>query len=402
MDIHNNIDFEWDALVAEDMRLKRIPNPQLLSKYNAKVWNYDSGAEEMYLMYENSLPIANKELSVGECREIVSIISINNTEMVVSLSGMANAVIQIEKEKTFFQGIGMDKDSFIEWMKSYPGAAEEFIGKEGRKVIIENVKPYVLASLGKGHFESLRTELFEEIKNPSTAYSAKIISRNGGGFLVSVSGIEGFLPGSLAAANIVRDFEDLIGKEVYVMVEDYLRDARTFVFSHKKYLAHILPSKIEQLSLLEKYEGLITGTAKFGIFVEFNEIFTGLMHISKMTPALRDDFKAGVFKPGQKLAFWIKEIAADKKIILTDEDPLIRQRELDDFREKNLGIITGGEVVAIQPFGTLVKLQKDIVGLISQKEIKSKNKKYAIGEHVMVTVERVQNDKIFLTIPNES
>ena len=61
----------------------------------------------------------------------------------------------------------------------------------------------------------------------------------------------------------------------------------------------------------------------------------------------------------------------------------------------------GGEVISVQPFGTLVRLQKDIVGMISQKEIKNKKKKYNVGDKVMVTIERVHNDKIYLTIPNE-
>lgn len=398
---NNTPDLEWDALVAEDLRIKRVVNQHLLEKYDAKVWNHEESAEEMYLMYMNALPTENKELQIGESRLIVSVVSITDDEMIVSLSGMADVVINLEKEKPFFTGIGMDQESFVQWMKEAPGASAAFIGAEGRKVIIEAVKPYYMGSLSKGHFESLRNELFAQIRKPSVAYIAKIISRNGGGFLVNVSGIEGFLPGSLAAANVVRDFDTMLGKEVYVMVEDFLKDAGTFVFSHKKYLNYILPSKIAELSLEEKYEGTITGTAKFGIFVEFNELFTGLIHMSKMTPELRDEFKQGQFVSGQKISFWIKEITSDKKIILTDEDPSVRQKEIDEFREKNLGIITGGEVVSIQPFGTLVKLQKDIVGLISQKEIKNKKKKYAIGDQVMVTVERVFNDKIFLTIPNE-
>jgi ribosomal protein S1 len=352
-------------------------------------------------MYEKRQITGSKEPEVGECRAITSIVSIDDSELIVTLSGMIDAVIQLDKEKTFFKSIGMDKDGFVNWMKNEPGSHVSFVGTEGRKVIIENVKPFTIASLSRGHSQAIRDEFFAQIAEPTSAYIAKIISRNGGGFLVNVGGIEGFLPGSLAAANVVRDFESLLGKEVYVMVEDYLKDAGTFVFSHKKYLSHILPAKIAELSLEEKYTGTVTGTAKFGIFVEFNEIFTGLIHTSKMTPEMRETFKVEAPISGSEISFWIKEITPDKKIILTDEDPSIRMREIEEFKEKNLGIITGGEVVSIQPFGTLVKLQKDIVGLISQKEIKTKKKKYAVGEHVMVNVERVHNDKIFLTIPNE-
>ena len=99
------------------------------------------------------------------------------------------------------------------------------------------------------------------------------------------------------------------------------------------------------------------------------------------------------------MEFWIKEINNDKKIILTDEDPSIRQKEIADFGESNVGTVRGGEVISVQPFGTLVRLQKDIVGLISQKEIKSKKKKFNVGDTVMVTIDRVQNDKIYLTLP---
>jgi predicted RNA-binding protein with RPS1 domain len=393
-------DFSWELIEAQDKQLKGIPNPELLKKYGARVWNHTPQAEDLYLMYTNALPTGSKEPRIGECLKITSITSVNDREMMVMLSGMIDAVISLEKEKSFFRSVGMTKEEFVDWI-STEEARFSFLSGEGRYVIVENTKPYIIASLSAGHVEGLKKEFFDQIKDPTSAYIAKIIKRNGGGFLVNVNGVEGFLPGSLAAANIVRDFDSMLGKETYVMVEDYLKDAGTFVFSHKKYLTYILPSKIAELSLEEQYTGTVTGTAKFGIFVEFNEIFTGLIHTSKMTPEMRTAFKNGEFSPGNEVSFWIKEITSDKKIILTDEDPSIRMREIEEFKEKHLGVITGGEVVSIQPFGTLVKLQKDIVGLISQKEIKTKKKKYTVGDHVMVNVERVHNDKIFLTIPNE-
>ena len=163
-----------------------------------------------------------------------------------------------------------------------------------------------------------------------------------------------------------------------------------------------MPLKIDDLDLEKKYTGTITGLAKYGVFIEFDEIFTGLLHSSKMTPEFKEKFKAFEFTPGDKIDFWIKEITSDKKIILSDEDPSFRHKELEDFKEQNLGIIRGGEVISIQPFGALIKLQKDIVGLISQKEIKMKKKHFNVGDTIMVTVDKVYNDKIFLSLPNES
>ena len=86
---------------------------------------------------------------------------------------------------------------------------------------------------------------------------------------------------------------------------------------------------------------------------------------------------------------------------MTDENPAIRSAEIEEFKEKNIGVIKGGEVISVKPFGTLVKIEKDIVGLISQKNMKIHNKKYNVGDKVYVTIEKVQNNKIFLQIPNE-
>lgn len=394
--------FDWTIAEAYDKQVKGVANPMLFEKYGAKVWNHSAQAEELYMAYEKSQFSGSKEAEVGKCLRITSILAVNEKEMLVSLEGMIDATIHLEKEKVFFKSIGMTKATFLEWITGVDGAKESFLAGNGRYVVVENILPHVMVSLTGGHIESLREEFYKEIKKPTSAYIAKVISRNGGGFLVNVNGLNGFLPGSLAAANIVKNFDDLLGQEVYVMVEDYLANVGTFVFSHKKYLSHIMPSKMAELSLTESYTGNVTGVAKFGVFVEFNDIFTGLIHTSKMSARMRDDFKSGEFSAGMPVTFWIKEISADNKIILTDEDPAIRNREIEDFKEKNLGIITSGEVVSIQSFGALIKLQRDMVGLISQKEIKSKKKAYTVGDSIMVNVERVHNDKIFLTIPNEN
>ena len=54
----------------------------------------------------------------------------------------------------------------------------------------------------------------------------------------------------------------MIGKEIPVMVEDFLRESSTFVFSYKKYVNKVLPQKIEDLDRDKKYSGTVTGTAK--------------------------------------------------------------------------------------------------------------------------------------------
>jgi ribosomal protein S1 len=388
--------FNWEQHEAQQ---KRIPNKAILEKYGDVVCNHEPYALEFYEKVFLGIDAANKEASLGEKRKILDVFRVDEKEISVMLNGFIDAVLEPKAEKHFCELMNITPSGLVEWLKTDEGKSA-FLQQE-HYVVIDQVTPYVKGSISKGHENKIREEFYTQITECTSAYIGKIKEKNGGGFIIKVQGIDGFLPGSLAATNIVRDFDSMIGKEIPVMVEDYLKDSSTFVFSYKKYVNHVLPSKIEELDLDKKYAGTITGLAKYGIFVEFDEIFTGLIHRSKMTPEMESKFTKREFTPGEEVTFWIKEITNDKKIILTDEDPTIKRMELEDFKKNYLGSIKGGEVVAVQPFGTLIKLQKDIVGLISQKEIKSKKKSFNVGDTVMVSIDRVHQDKIFLSIPNE-
>jgi predicted RNA-binding protein with RPS1 domain len=390
-------ELEWDVLATNG---KLIPNKKLSSKYKTNIYCHEAYAEDLAKLYENITEVANKEPKNGEMYKIVDVRVGKERNLNVTLTGFIDAVINLEQEKKFFSMLGITEGDLVLSLSDEEGR-RNFIAQD-YCTIVEMVKPYVKVSLYEGHLKHIKDEFFSQIAKPTSAYYGKITGKNQGGFIISVQGIDGFLPGSLAAANIVRDFDSMIGKTVPVMVEDYLTESSTFVFSYKKYLTHVLPTKIEELDVEKKYTGTITGLAKYGIFVEFDEIFTGLLHSSKMSSVLKDKFKNFEFNAGDEIEFWIKEITPDKKIILSDEDPSFRRKELEEFKEQNIGIIRGGEVVSIQPFGALVKLQKDIVGLIAQKEIKTKKKFFNVGDTVMVSIDRVHNDKVFLSLPNES
>jgi len=391
-------EFNWNALTSFRDR-KKSPNPEIFEKHGVKIYNNEPYALDFFEAVFLGREIESKEPKINEARRIVSVNSVSDTTILVSLTGYIDAIIDVKNEKHFCSLHNLTTQEFVDWLNTETGV-ESFLD-HGYQVVIESINPYVKVSLSKGQTIKIKSEFFDQIKKPTSAYVGKIMEKNGGGFIIKVQGVDGFLPGSLAATNIVRDFDAMIGKEIPVVVEDYLKESSTFVFSFKKYVSMILPTKMAELSMEDKYTGAVTGVAKYGVFVEFEDIFTGLIHTSKMTPEYKERFNTGGFKPGMPVDFWIKEITNDKKIILTDEDPSIRRAEIEDFKDKNLGTTKNGEVIAIQPFGTLVKLQKDIVGLISQKEIKSKKKVFNVGDNVLVSIDRVHNDKIYLTLPNE-
>lgn len=78
-----------------------------------------------------------------------------------------------------------------------------------------------------------------------------------------------------------------------------------------------MPAKLELLEVGQVYEGIVTGTKKFGIFVEFEKIFTGMIHHTKigLNKELSNQFNQGLIKEGDKIMVEIDSIKG-KKIVL--------------------------------------------------------------------------------------
>ncbi len=248
-------------------------------------------------------------------------------------------------------------------------------------------------------------QFFKEIKLNSKHYVAKVLDKNNGGFLVDVDGVPAFLPGSLASANKIVNFDKLIGKEVNVMFEDYLTNLDTFIVSNKKYIQYVLPIKLENLKVGNWYKGKITGTIEFGIFVEFEDIMTGLLHYSEMNDEIIERFKNKGYRAGDTIDFLIKEITKDNKIILStkEKNSLV---SITEFKEENEGKVIDGTITAIKyNIGSFVEFKyKDtsFTGLLHVK-FNTNQDKFKIGDNMPFLIAKVDDktNKIFLRLPKK-
>lgn len=391
--------FDWDAYEASCPGVRRKQfNQRVAEKYpDARVYSREPYALELYEKMMG-YPVTSKDFEDGDVIKVTGV-KVKDSETVhFSLVNGLELEFEMQKEKKFCDIYNINPYACEEMTQEW---INEFV-ESNVYVSLSTKGNNIKGNLLKGHEVKVTNDFVNQINNPTSAYIANVISRNKGGFMVDVMGVTAFLPGGLAAANKIVDFEEYMNKDIPVMIEDYLKDTNTFIVSNKKYIKHILPSKISELDHSAKYTGYVTGTAKYGIFVEFDEIFTGLLHYSKMTPDTRSKFKNREFRPGDELIFWIKEVSKDNRIILSEEDPAERLNQIDEFKSKNLGVVKNGKVVSIKPFGTLVKLEKDIIGLVSKKELKAKRKVFEVGDDIVVTVDDVQKDKIYLSLIDET
>lgn len=203
--------------------------------------------------------------------------------------------------------------------------------------------------------------------------------------------LPGFMPNTLAGINKLSSPESIVGKTFEVMIESFSRDEGTYIVSRRKYLQTLIPQAIKELKYGEVYTGSVTGTTQFGVFVEFNECLTGMIHKTNINPDWSERIQQ--ISPGFEIQFYIKEIIKDK-IILTQ---ILRESLWDSIK---VGQTINGKVRDMKPFGALIILDEETNGLIHTSELEKTSRKLTAGEDVKVKVIAVDrmNRKIFLSV----
>lgn len=361
-----------------------------------KVFSREPYAQEQFDLYNQSISKSiKKDLSKGDCVAVVEISHIDKDKMTIELLGGLSVDIDLNREKRFIQIYGYQNPSEFANVLANPEIRKNFVSSGFYAFVMES-SPSLKISLWQGHIKKTKEDFMEQVYSPSKAYVAKVLSANRGGYFVEVQGVEAFMPGSLAAPNKIADFQTLVGKEVIVMIEDFLTEMNSFIVSHKKYIEHVLPKKISELNMNSIYSGTITGTSKYGIFVEFGEIFTGLLHHSKMKEITAEKFKNREFKAGDTIEFYLGEITRDNRIILTEESPGEKKKRIETFIEINKDKILEANIAAIMAFGVIVNID-DISGIIPIKEFKLRKistKNFVIGDSIKVKFLELKEDRI--------
>jgi small subunit ribosomal protein S1 len=248
-----------------------------------------------------------------------------------------------------------------------------------------------------------KVSMKQKMKN-NVPVNATIREMNPAGYILEViesnTTLVGFMPNTLAGANKISNPSSIVGETMEVMIESYSRDKGTYILSRKRFLEGMIKGSIKELEVGEidtPYVGKITGATNFGVFVEFNDCLTGMIHESNFNTDALEGLGIDSIEnipPGTQIEFYVKEVLKNNKIILTQNfrPSLWDTIKIDDVVE--------GTVRSSKPFGVLVKLDGETQGLIHSSELKKSNKKLDRGDKVKVKVISVQKSekKIYLSI----
>lgn len=346
-------DFDWSAYDNGWNGTSLVVNTKIKTKdKKIKVYCHEPYAQDILAQYTHQAEPVSKELRKNTLVKIDSLSRIKDDDDHISatINGGANNIsIDLNKEGRFFSTIVMGdqtltKETFLQLLDD-PDVHQKFIEMGLVAKVGTDIEK---GSIWDGYVETLVSEMQEQITKKNKAYMAKIVSSNNGGFVVEVAGmIKAFMPGSMAAANKLNEYESLVGSEMEVMVESY--DPKFgFIVSRKKYLRTIVPIYLKNLEAQLKtnkdaaLEVTVTGTTPFGIFCEINEVLTGMIHKTLMSDELRERLRQNQVAAQEKLTVYVHKIERDGKssrIILSnvpsaDRDAVIAKREAEDLQEK--------------------------------------------------------------------
>ena len=252
------------------------------------------------------------------------------------------------------------------------------------------------ASSKTARIERLRQELIKEIQTPTSAYSGivkEIVYNDANvfnGFIVDIKGVRCFMPGTESDVVPLNDFNELLGKELYVMPVNQIKES--IIVSHKEYLNTLKPSVLDRLINLDKgsvVTGVVSSVKHFGVFILIDECVATLLSVSEMNEITEAKFKSGQLKVGDSIDFYIDSINDEKVIITQTVSKSEGWDRLKETIEKSTDYKLNGVVKNIFDNGIVV-LSEEFNGItffLSSKVVDLN--KLSIGQEVELPVENV-------------
>ncbi|MDY6786729.1 MAG: 30S ribosomal protein S1 [candidate division WOR-3 bacterium] len=279
------------------------------------------------------------------------------------------------------------------------------------KVYIENFENnqgFADISLKKARFLQLWPKL-EESNEDGSPVEGVIKKRVKGGMIVSLMGVEAFLPGSQIDLQPVSDMDALIGERMKFRVIKLNYKRRNIVVSRRVILESEKEDRkmeyIENLNEGDIVEGVVKNITEFGAFIEIERGIDGLLYITDMS-------WGRILHPSE-----IVSIGDTVKVMVTSIDRergriSLGLKQLTPYPWKGIeekypiGSRQEGKIISIEDYGAFVELEKGVEGLIHISEmswtqhIKHPSEVVEIGDEVEAIVLSIdkKNERISLGI----
>ncbi|MDP8289397.1 MAG: S1 RNA-binding domain-containing protein [Candidatus Susulua stagnicola] len=289
-----------------------------------------------------------KELKEGE---IITgkVIVVNPTEVIIDVGYKSEGVILRDE----FKGVDIEN---LEEIDVYVENVED---EEGKIVL-----SFKRAREAKGWLTLI--ESFKE----GDLVEGMALRKVKGGYIVSVFGVEGFLPQSLSSFRTFED-EEVMGKTFKFQIIKMNKLKGSFIVSRKDAVRaerEVARKKIwEEIKEGETIKGRVKSITNFGAFIDLGGV-DGLLHIADMSWK-KITHPSEIVAVGNEIQIMVLKFDKEKgKISLG-----LKQTTPDPWKEIGdkfpVDSLIKGKITNIQKYGIFVELEKGIEGLVHISEV---------------------------------
>ena len=259
--------------------------------------------------------------------------------------------------------------------------------------------------------ERVKQELVRQVDSPSYAYVGVIkdvifnSANTFNGFIVDVSGVKCFMPGSESDVVPLNDYNELVGQTRYVM--PITASKESIVVSHKEYLNTLKVSVIDSLidtKSTDLVEGVVSSVKKFGVFIIIGKCVPTLLSVSEMDEETETKFKNGEIKVDDTIKFYVESVKDDRVTITQTACKSLGWNKLKEVVDNDKNYSIRGTVKNIFENGAVIVANEfnNITFFLSSKVLNLES--LSVGSEIILPVENIDPVKktVRLKINEES
>lgn len=253
--------------------------------------------------------------------------------------------------------------------------------KEGRLILSKKRAQYERA-WGK----------IEKIKAEDGVVEGNVIEVVKGGLIVDI-GLRGFLPASLVEMRRVRDLQPYVGQTLEAKIIELDKNRNNVVLSRRSFLektqSEVRHSFLVALQKGQIRKGVISSIVNFGAFVDLGGV-DGLVHVSELSWK-HIEHPAEVVEVGQEVTVEVLDVDMDRERVSLSLKACQEDPWQTFARMHTIGHIVPGVVTKLVPFGTFIRVEEGIEGLVHVSELAERHVEIpeqvvAVGDEVMVKI----------------
>jgi ribosomal protein S1 len=259
--------------------------------------------------------------------------------------------------------------------------------------------------------ERVKQELIRQVDSPSYAYVGYIkevifnASNSFNGFVVEVSGVKCFMPGSESDVVPLNDYNELVGQTRYVM--PIAASKESIVVSHKEYLNTLKTKVLDDLidtKSTDLVEGVVSSVKKFGVFIIIGKCVPTLLSVSEMDEETENKFKNGEINVNDTIKFYVESVKDDRVTITQTACKSLGWNKLKEVVDNDKNYSIRGTVKNIFENGAVIVANEfnNITFFLSSKVLNLES--LSVGIEVILPVENIDPVKktVRLKINEES